>query len=138
MFEGDRSNVCGLLLVKKLIQLDPDDCIPIRTIQGAFQVPPSCLTTTPLYEQLNQFQTGRSEVPFHKKTVFFCFFLLDFFSAIVFVFVFIGHVSIVYEEGEHDTDVSLLLQPAIMACPVICAYFILSHIHTYTQHCLLR
>jgi len=62
VFEGERSNVCGLLLVKKLIQLDPDDGTPIRTIQGAFQAPPSCLTTTPLYEQLNQFQTGRSKL----------------------------------------------------------------------------
>ena len=135
MFEGDRSNVCGLLLVKKLIQLDPDDCIPIRTIQGAFQVPPSCLTTTPLYEQLNQFQTGRSEVPFHKKTVFFLFsFARLLFHHCSCICVFVGHLSIVYEEGEHDTDVSLLLQPAIMACPVICAYFILSHTYTHTHN----
>ncbi len=54
-------NVCGMLLVKKLIQLDPEDSTPVCTLEGARMPPPSSLTTTPLYQQLNQFQTGRSE-----------------------------------------------------------------------------
>jgi len=50
-----------MLLVKTLIHLDPDDCTPIKMIRGSQIPPPSCLTTTPLYDILNQFQTGRSE-----------------------------------------------------------------------------
>ena len=51
----------GLLLVKKLITLDPDGNIPIRNIEGATIRPPSCSTNTALFDILNQFQTGRSE-----------------------------------------------------------------------------
>ena len=61
VFEGTHSNVVGLLLVKRLIKLDPDDCTPVHTLEGAHTPPPSCLTTLPLYELLNSFQTGRSK-----------------------------------------------------------------------------
>lgn len=61
VYRGGADNICGMLLVKKLIQLDPEDATPIQTIEGARNPPPSCLTTTPLYQQLNQFQTGRSK-----------------------------------------------------------------------------
>jgi len=61
MYDGTRTNVVGLLLVKRLIQLDPDNCTPIRTLEGAYTPPPSCLTTLPLYDLLNSFQTGRSK-----------------------------------------------------------------------------
>lgn len=61
VYRGSRDNICGMLLVKKLIQLDPEDSTPIQTLEGAHVPPPSCLTTTPLYQQLNQFQTGRSK-----------------------------------------------------------------------------
>ena len=47
--------------MKKLIILDPDDNVPISEVVGAMIPPPSCSTTTPLYDILNQFQTGRSE-----------------------------------------------------------------------------
>ena len=62
VYKGSEDNICGMLLVKKLIQLDPEDGTPIRTLDGSQTPPPSCLTTTPLYQQLNQFQTGRSEI----------------------------------------------------------------------------
>ena len=61
IFKETEDNVCGMLLVKKLIQLDPEDCTPVQTLEGSQTPPPSSLTTTPLYEQLNLFQTGRSE-----------------------------------------------------------------------------
>ena len=61
VFEGTHSNVVGMLLVKRLIKLDPDDCTPVRTLEGAYTPPPSCLTTLPLYDLLNIFQTGRSK-----------------------------------------------------------------------------
>jgi len=48
VFEGTPSNVVGMLLVKRLIKLDPDDCTPVRTLEGAYTPPPSCLTTLPL------------------------------------------------------------------------------------------
>ena len=60
IYQGSRDNVCGMLLVKRLIDLDPDDYTPISTLQGAQTPPPSCLTTTPLYDMLNIFQTGKS------------------------------------------------------------------------------
>lgn len=49
-----------MLLVKRLIHLDPDDCTPITGLEGANKPPPSCVTTMPLFDLLNQFQTGRS------------------------------------------------------------------------------
>lgn len=61
VYEGTKDNVVGMLLVKKLIKLDPDDCSAINTLDGARNPPPSCLTTMPLYDLLNMFQTGRSQ-----------------------------------------------------------------------------
>lgn len=61
VYQGHRQNVCGILLVKRLLGLDPDETTPISTLQGAHTPPPSCLTTTPLYEMLNIFQTGKSK-----------------------------------------------------------------------------
>lgn len=78
VYRGSMDNICGLLLVKKLIQLDPEDCTPVQTLEGARTPPPSSLTTTPLYDQLNTFQTGRS------------------------------HLNLVYQQGEHDTDLTLV------------------------------
>ena len=60
IYHGTEEHVCGILLVKRLVGLDPDDCTPISTLQGAQIPPPSCLTTTPLYDMLNIFQTGKS------------------------------------------------------------------------------
>ena len=61
MYKGDTGNVVGMLLIKKLIKLDPDDNTPIITLEGSQTPPPSCLTTMPMYDLLNHFQTGRSE-----------------------------------------------------------------------------
>ncbi|XP_019848829.1 PREDICTED: DUF21 domain-containing protein At4g14230-like [Amphimedon queenslandica] len=62
IYKDGRSDIVGLILVKKLIILDPDDNVPIKEVIGAMTPPPSCSTTTPLYDILNQFQTGRSHL----------------------------------------------------------------------------
>jgi ankyrin repeat/SOCS box protein 13/metal transporter CNNM len=45
-----------------MIKLDPDDNTPISELAGAMIPPPSCSNTTPLYDILNQFQTGKSKM----------------------------------------------------------------------------
>ncbi|XP_019851308.1 PREDICTED: DUF21 domain-containing protein At4g14230-like [Amphimedon queenslandica] len=62
IYKDGRTDIVGLILVKKLIILDPDDNVPIKEVIGAMTPPPSCSTTTPLYDILNQFQTGRSHL----------------------------------------------------------------------------
>ena len=64
VYAGDHSNIVGMLLVKRLIHLDPDDSVAIATLEGALSPPPSCVTTMPLFDLLNQFQTGRSKYAF--------------------------------------------------------------------------
>lgn len=60
IYEGHKSNIIGLLLVKRLIVLDPDDKRPIRDLylRKPIVVSPgeSC------YAILNEFQKGRSHV----------------------------------------------------------------------------
>ncbi|KAJ1820951.1 hypothetical protein LPJ60_002916 [Coemansia sp. RSA 2675] len=60
VFEGERSNVVGVLLVKSLILLDPDDAVPVRDakISGIPLVTPD----VSLYDILNAFQEGGSHM----------------------------------------------------------------------------
>lgn len=61
--EHDRSNLLGILLVKKLIKLDPDDCIPINSIfEREGRDLPSIKENVQLFDLLNQFQNGRSHM----------------------------------------------------------------------------
>ena len=62
VYKGDKTNVVGMLLIKKLIKLDPDENTPIIMLEGSQTAPPSCLTTMPMYDLLNHFQTGKSEL----------------------------------------------------------------------------
>ena len=62
MYEGGRDNITGILLVKKLIKYDPEDSVVLRDVEGASIRPPSCSTDTPLFDVLNMFQTGKSEL----------------------------------------------------------------------------
>lgn len=62
VYSGTKDNIVGMLLVKRLIQLDPDECTPIASLEGASTPPPSCVTSMPLFDLLNQFQTGRSHL----------------------------------------------------------------------------
>lgn len=61
MYERDRSNVNGILLVKRLIKVNPEDNKSVREIRGATIKPPSCSTDTPLFDILNMFQMGKSK-----------------------------------------------------------------------------
>ena len=75
MYKGDRGNIVGVLFVKSLIMLDPDDNIPIKDVykDGSFL---QSSTIEPLYELLDKFQTGKSKhlvkVVVHKKRFFCC------------------------------------------------------------------
>lgn len=57
-----KDNIVGMLLVKLLIKLDPTVSTPIHKLQEASIPPPTCLASTPLYNLLNQFQTGKSHL----------------------------------------------------------------------------
>lgn len=60
VYEGDKGNIVGLLFVKSLIMIDPDDATPIKDIYKASSFLKSS-TTEPLFELLDKFQTGRSK-----------------------------------------------------------------------------
>ena len=60
VFDGDRQNVRGVLLVKRLIVLNPEDKRPLRSI--AFRWPLICSPDLGLLALLNSFQDGRSHM----------------------------------------------------------------------------
>eukprot|EP01028_Stygiella_incarcerata_P002861 TRINITY_DN1546_c0_g1_i1.p1 TRINITY_DN1546_c0_g1~~TRINITY_DN1546_c0_g1_i1.p1 ORF type:complete len:422 (+),score=132.70 TRINITY_DN1546_c0_g1_i1:135-1400(+) len=60
VYSEDRQNVRGLLIVKTLIQLDPDDCTPIRSLKLREVV--RVRWNMPLDSMLNVFQEGRSHL----------------------------------------------------------------------------
>ena len=61
VYEGVRSNVIGLFLVKSQIILDPNDCTPIKDVMRNTKSIPKIYAEEPLYNLLNTFQTGRSK-----------------------------------------------------------------------------
>lgn len=60
MYRGSPHNVCGILLVKKLIVLSPDDERKISSLGLRYPLPVS--PDTPLLELLNLFQRGLSHL----------------------------------------------------------------------------
>ncbi|KAJ1657761.1 hypothetical protein IWQ61_002885 [Dispira simplex] len=60
VYQGSRDNVVGVLLVKSLILVDPDDCIPLRKLK--INHIPSVTTKTSLFDILNIFQEGGSHM----------------------------------------------------------------------------
>jgi hypothetical protein len=60
IFDGVRSNIRGVLLVKRLIVVNPDDRRPVRTIASRW--PLICSPDMLLLDILNLFQTGRSHM----------------------------------------------------------------------------
>ncbi|KAJ1911466.1 hypothetical protein GGI09_003991 [Coemansia sp. S100] len=60
VFDGERTDIVGVLLVKSLILLDPDDAVPVRDARIA----PIPLVTpdVSLYDILNAFQEGGSHM----------------------------------------------------------------------------
>ena len=63
VYSGERENIVGVLFVKSLVMLDPDDNTPIRDIYrvGSFL---TSSTSEPLFELLDKFQTGKSKCCF--------------------------------------------------------------------------
>lgn len=63
VYEGEKSNLLGILLVKKLIKLDPEESVPIQSIfQKEGRDLPTIRDDLQLYDLLNQFQNGRSHM----------------------------------------------------------------------------
>ena len=64
MFEDVHSNIVGILLVKQIIMLDPDDAVPVRQVcrpnDNLLRIPDDM----PLYDLLNKFQEGKGTVKF--------------------------------------------------------------------------
>ncbi|KAJ1893334.1 hypothetical protein LPJ81_005386, partial [Coemansia sp. IMI 209127] len=60
VFSSDRHNIVGVLLVKSLILLDPDDCIPLT--QAKVIPIPRVTVNTSLFDILNIFQNGGSHM----------------------------------------------------------------------------
>jgi len=60
VFKGDRNNIVGLLLVKHLLGVSTEKRIPIRQI--GLRPLPGVLSDKPLYDMLNEFQTGKSHM----------------------------------------------------------------------------
>lgn len=60
VYEGVRSNVRAMFLVKNLIDYDPHDCLPVRQFPLMFL--PLVSGQTNLFDALNLFQEGRSHM----------------------------------------------------------------------------
>lgn len=61
MYEGTKSNIIGLVLVKSLILLDPDAGLRARDICRSVDAIPRIQDNMPLYDLLNKFQEGKSQ-----------------------------------------------------------------------------
>ncbi|XP_078698530.1 uncharacterized protein LOC144926013 isoform X1 [Branchiostoma floridae x Branchiostoma belcheri] len=60
VYDGEKTNIVGLLLVKMLIKLDPVAATPIRSIlQENPRYLPAVREDTPLFDLLNEFQQGK-------------------------------------------------------------------------------
>lgn len=70
LYEGDRGNIVGLLLLKQLILIDPDDGVPVRALISKKKKAHKVRVSPPLYvsadtslsELLNEFKDGRSHM----------------------------------------------------------------------------
>eukprot|EP00670_Eutreptiella_braarudii_P013862 CAMPEP_0174333642 /NCGR_PEP_ID=MMETSP0810-20121108/19317_1 /TAXON_ID=73025 ORGANISM="Eutreptiella gymnastica-like, Strain CCMP1594" /NCGR_SAMPLE_ID=MMETSP0810 /ASSEMBLY_ACC=CAM_ASM_000659 /LENGTH=514 /DNA_ID=CAMNT_0015450885 /DNA_START=20 /DNA_END=1561 /DNA_ORIENTATION=+ len=60
IYHKTRNSIVGMILVKDLLLLDPEDCTPIESIN--IRKMPTVGTRKPLYEMLNLFQTGSSHL----------------------------------------------------------------------------
>ncbi|KAJ2704810.1 hypothetical protein H4R19_005196 [Coemansia spiralis] len=60
VFSGRREDIVGVLLVKSLVLLDPDDCTPVSEV--TIEPAPLVTTDVSLYDILNAFQEGGSHM----------------------------------------------------------------------------
>ena len=61
VYDGDREKIVGLLFVKSLIMIDPEEDTPIGDVykRGSFL---TASTNEPLFELMDRFQTGKSKI----------------------------------------------------------------------------
>ncbi len=72
VYDGEKTNVVGVLLVKMLITLDPELAIPIKTLlqdSVCFRSVNYVPETMPLFDLLNHFQTGQSESIHNRRSL---------------------------------------------------------------------
>lgn len=60
VYSGDRTNIIGIILVKNLLAVDPDDAVPLRKM--LLRKVPRVADNMPLYDILNEFQKGHSHI----------------------------------------------------------------------------
>ncbi|KAI3521996.1 hypothetical protein L1887_11473 [Cichorium endivia] len=60
VYSGDRTNIIGIILVKNLLAVDPDDAFPLRKM--LLRKVPRVEDNMPLYDILNEFQKGHSHI----------------------------------------------------------------------------
>jgi ankyrin repeat/SOCS box protein 13/metal transporter CNNM len=62
VYETVRTNIVGVILVKKIIMLDPKDEVPVREVYMSVDNLPRINDDMPLYDLLNKFQEGKSHM----------------------------------------------------------------------------
>ncbi|MFS7972475.1 putative CBS domain, CNNM, transmembrane domain-containing protein [Helianthus anomalus] len=73
VYSGDRTNIIGIILVKNLLAVDPDDAVPLRKMllrkvpRFVLMLLRMCMVfrvedSMPLYDILNEFQKGHSHI----------------------------------------------------------------------------
>ncbi|XP_013411006.1 DUF21 domain-containing protein At1g47330 [Lingula anatina] len=64
VYDGDKENIIGVLLVKTLITLDPDDKVPIQSLKNtkSWRDVHYIEETKPLYDLLNEYQLGKAHL----------------------------------------------------------------------------
>lgn len=60
VYSGQKNRILGQLLVKSLINVDPDACVKVSEVP--LRVLPAVASNVPLYDVLNEFQTGKSHM----------------------------------------------------------------------------
>ncbi|KAM7517181.1 hypothetical protein LguiA_006764 [Lonicera macranthoides] len=60
VYSGNPANIMGLILVKNLLTVDPDDAVPLRKM--IIRKIPRVSENMPLYDILNEFQKGHSHI----------------------------------------------------------------------------
>ena len=59
VYEGDRASIVSILFVKDLAFVDPDDCMPLKTVCKFYQHPLNFVfNDTTLDKLLDDFKTG--------------------------------------------------------------------------------
>lgn len=101
VYEGEKTNIISMLIVKRLILLDPDDATPVKTLLSS-----NAATTViyvednmPLYDLLNLFQTGKGKfvlIMLTLKLLFFypfCHSVGNLFNMYTCVYSYVGSVN---------------------------------------------